>query len=355
MDYIPYNQQADPMYYWSQFANNLIGGLMQQQQKKNIGQDVQSILGYNQQMQQQPGPMPTGDIGALGQWATQAKAPQMPQMQSPMGNQMMLQGLLGGLTQSQSPLQQMQMLKTSRELQKPFYQPGVIENIETGEQRPYTYGEPIPQGYKIVREAQTVVNVGGQGGLTPATRTQLQGDIKEIDDMLTMVNQIEEMTEEPFLTYKGSAKAWFEREGEKLDVRKASDYLSRYSAWKSMAQDIYLKKRKQITGVAARPEEKSEIAQAVPDPTKNSYTEFVSKNNQLKRLLETHKKRYEYVLKQGVINPTKGDLAKYSLEQFRSGVEAPTSKEDFQNMLNSIENEKEARQYYNKWIDRFEW
>jgi len=175
MDYIPYNQQADPMYYWSQFANNLIGGLMQQQQKKNIGQDVQSILGYNQQMQQQPGPMPTGDIGALGQWATQAKAPQMPQMQSPMGNQMMLQGLMGNLMQS--PLEQ---------AQANYYQAGAIEKLQQPQRqglqsatnlRKEFQASPIYKNFLIVQDSANKMEAAyNESVVKPSTKSRVASD-----------------------------------------------------------------------------------------------------------------------------------------------------------------------------------
>jgi hypothetical protein len=204
-----------------------------------------------------------------------------------------------------------------RELQKPFYQPGVIENTETGEQRPYSYGEAIPKGYKIVREAKTEINIGGPQGLTPTTQTRLQEKITTIDDTLSSIDAIEDLTHDSFLTYKGRLKAGWQEFAEKAEFAGETDYLEKYSAWKALAQEIYLQKRREITGVAARPEEKTEIAEAVPDPTKNSPTSFRSKQKQLRNLLMAHKKRYEYALSQGIISPTKAQLAKIPLSQFK--------------------------------------
>lgn len=286
------------------------------------------------------------DMNALQLWAAsqlpQGQAgPQMgfPAMGHPMMQQLAAQNMMGNIFRD--PLETLEALKLQRDIEKPYYQPGVIENIETGEQRPYRYGDEIPEGFKIVREAQTVVNIGREG-LTPTTQTRLQEAISNIDDKLTMIDEIDNLTEDAFLTYRGRAKAYLSSIGEKAELAKASDYLKKYSAWKSVAQDLYLKKRHDITGVAARPEEKIEIAQAIPDPTKNSFSEFMAKSQQLRKILNAHKKRYEFVLSEGIINPTKEQLAQYSLEQFkqdnisnRSIIKRPTkllSDEEINNM-----------------------
>ena len=92
------------------------------------------------------------------------------------------------------------------------------------------------------------------------------------------------------------------------------DYLARYSTWKLPAQEIYLKKRHEITGVAANPAEKGEIAEAIPDPSKNTPTEFRSKLKQLRKMLLQAKNRKLMFRSIGIENPTDKQLSTVPLK-----------------------------------------
>ncbi len=108
----PYNPASDWRTYFAQGIENMIGGLMQGQERKLQGQDIQNISDYIRKMQTSPGAMPTpsgtttmADLQNLGQFVTGAKAPELPIARTNIGQQLITSLLMG---QMQTPLQKAQ-------------------------------------------------------------------------------------------------------------------------------------------------------------------------------------------------------------------------------------------------------
>jgi len=209
------------------------------------------------------------------------------------------------------------------------YRPDIIQNIETGEQRYIKPGEDIPMGWQVSKPPTSAVSVsiGGEAGLEKSTKGAVEREIKTIDDTLAIVNRISETTKDEYLTYGGKFTAGATRFGEKWGIAETlkdvpmvggvidKEFLRGYSIWLMGAQEIYLKKRHEITGVAANPAEKEEIALAIPDPIKNSPTEFKAKTAELIRLLTQSRNRLIIFRALGIPNPTKEQLSRVSLGQ----------------------------------------
>lgn len=108
----PYNPASDWRTYFAQGIENMIGGLMQGQERKIQGQDIQNIVNYMQGMQTSPGAMPTpsgtttmADLQNLGQFVTGAKAPELPIARTNIGQQLITSLLMG---QMQTPIKKAQ-------------------------------------------------------------------------------------------------------------------------------------------------------------------------------------------------------------------------------------------------------
>lgn len=106
--YIPYDPRSDPRFYAAQGLQNLLGGILQQAQQKQLTGDISSLLGYGQYQQQM-------QQALTGQQAAQQLPPeaaqgmmtpawpefqQFPQLQSPQAQQLAIQGLLRNLLMS---------------------------------------------------------------------------------------------------------------------------------------------------------------------------------------------------------------------------------------------------------------
>ena len=188
---------------------------------------------------------------------------------------------------------------------------------QLGEGQTWT-GDPVGEGnfqnvsFKPVATGQTInVNTGDATPLEKSTKGFIEKEIESIDGIMLTMQEIDKLTEDSFLTYPGQVAVGAQKYAEKVfgSPVLGNEKLAAYSAWKAMAQELYLQKRKQITGVAARPEEAAEIAQAVPDPTKDSPTQFRTKQAQLQRILQKHKDRLIKFRAVGIKNPTKEQLA----------------------------------------------
>jgi hypothetical protein len=107
--YVPY---TDPNKEFKESLLMIAQILGQKRQRKQEGLDIRDIVNYTKEMQTSPGQMPTPngmttmtDLQNLGQWITQAKAPQFPMPRTEYG-QNLAQTLLMG--QMQTPLQRAQ-------------------------------------------------------------------------------------------------------------------------------------------------------------------------------------------------------------------------------------------------------
>lgn len=195
---------------------------------------------------------------------------------------------------------------------KPSVSSSVAEYMST-----LTPGSPEWKEAAKITGGGTTVNVGtGASPLEKSTKGAVERQIEEIDDILLTLGEVDKLTQDEFLTYGGRLKAGGTKMGEKITGMEmpGSDFLGSYSQWQMLSQDLYLKKRKQITGVAARPEEAAEIAKAIPDPTKDSPSQFRAKQMLLQNVLQKHKERLVKLRAIGIENPTKEQLAAFPLE-----------------------------------------
>jgi hypothetical protein len=180
-----------------------------------------------------------------------------------------------------------------------------------------TPGSPEWKEAAKITSGGTTVNVGtGASPLEKSTKGAIERSIEEIDDILLTLQEVDKLTEDSFLTYGGQIKAKGTKLGEKITGQEfsSSPFLQNYSQWQMLSQDLYLKKRKQITGVAARPEEAAEIAKAIPDPTKDSPSQFRSKQILLQNIMKKHRDRLVKLRAIGIKNPTKEQLAAIPLD-----------------------------------------
>lgn len=260
---IPYNPQADPNYYLSQGIGNLMSNLMLSQDLRKVGQLT-------------PG------------------AQMMPQFQHPDVMRMAMMGLLSNLFPS--PGQQMQMLKTARDLQKPFYQPGIIENTETAEQRPYTYGDPIPSGWKIVREAQTKVEIG-VGQPASASERQAIAKTRASIDALNNLKNLFDSTQTQVGPVAGRVAPFAGLAGLTTDEQEA--FMAATSAFKNAVI-------KQITGAQMSEVEAKRIMKQIPDIT-DPPARWKAKWQQSKRNLEFLQRRRLQILQQSGLRVPLGD------------------------------------------------
>lgn len=85
-----------------------------------------------------------------------------------------------GMPEPMTPLDQARMAQIQRQMQKPDYQPGVIENKSTGEQRPYSWGDPIPPGWGLFKPPESVTKIDVNAA-APAERQALAQTQQSID------------------------------------------------------------------------------------------------------------------------------------------------------------------------------
>jgi len=198
-------------------------------------------------------------------------------------------------------------------------------------------GSPEWKEAAKITSGGTTVNVGtGVSPLEKSTKGAVERQIEEIDDILLTLGEVDKLTQDDFLTYGGRLKAEGTKIGEKITGAElpSSEFLGNYSQWQMLSQDLYLKKRKQITGVAARPEEAAEIAKAIPDPTKDSPSQFRAKQMLLQKILQKHKERLIKLRAIGIDNPTKEQLAAFPLET--KAQDTPETLEDIDKELAEI-------------------
>ena len=175
-------------------------------------------------------------------------------------------------------------------------------------------GSITPTEYPSSRVPSTNVTV--TSGIEKSTKGAVEQKIESLDTMLANIDEIDRTTEDSFLSYGGQLGAAATGFGEKLLGKKlaSSPYLAKQSAWKMLAMEQFLAKRKEITGVAANPTEQKDIAKAVPNPEGDSLTSFRSKQKQLRNMLQQHRNRLVLLRSQGIEDPTPEQLSKYPLK-----------------------------------------
>lgn len=172
------------------------------------------------------------------------------------------------------------------------------------------------------KEPSTVVNISDLFGVEKSTKGALEKEYVELETAITGLDNLEKSTKPEFLTYAGQARQYGGKKLEKLIGKPIDeDFQKAYAQWKGPAMREYLRFRKQITGVAARPEEKTEIAQAVPDPETDSYTQFMAKLRANKKMAKQMQTKLQLYRTLGIPAPTAEDLARVSFTEMPEGGE----------------------------------
>jgi hypothetical protein len=281
------------MTYWGMAASGLGGGLAQLLNAQNQQQDIQAL---SQQLGVQTPQMQSPQARALAlSGLQQALMPMNPLQRSQMMENYAQTQLLGaqlGQVGMPTPMTEGERLRLGLEerkfgfqKEKPFYQPGIIENTVTGKQRPYTYGEEIPEGYKIVREAQTVVNLGAPASAAERTAiAETRASIDNLNNLKELFDSLQTKTG-PITGRLEPVKGLF---GLSTDEQEA--FMAATSAFKNAII-------KEITGAQMSEVEAERIMKQVPDIT-DPPTRWRAKWQQSKKNLEMLQKRRMEILGQ---------------------------------------------------------
>jgi len=283
MFYLPYNQQADPNWYISQMFNNLMGGAGQGYQRNLMNQDLQALLNYR------------------------AGQGQMPQLQSPQSQQMMLQGLLGGLTQS--PLQQAQTAyygaKASQALQPEELQPSqqisqkkldminkLQARVEAG-----TATEKEKAMLEKMLAGQPMVQIG-LGQPASASERQAIAETRASIDALNNLKSLFDSTQTKTGPIVGRTSPIAGLFSMTTDEQEA--FMAATSAFKNAII-------KEITGAQMSEVEANRIMKQIPDIT-DPTVRWKAKWEQSKKNLEYLQKRRAEVLKQSGLRVPEGTV-----------------------------------------------
>lgn len=170
------------------------------------------------------------------------------------------------------------------------YQPGVIENVKTGEQSPYQWGEDIPSGWKIVKEASTIVNVG-QKPASASERTAIASGRASIDSLQNLNRLFNKNYVGPIVGRVSQAKDVFG-----LNPQDQSEFMAATTAFKNAII-------KEITGAQMSEAEAQRIMKQVPDIT-DAPTVWKAKWNQsIKNLRHLQNRRLEILEQSGLTVP----------------------------------------------------
>jgi hypothetical protein len=167
------------------------------------------------------------------------------------------------------------------------WKPGIIEKIGGTEQKPYNWGDDIPEGWKVVKTASTQINIGDITGLTKATKSKLQQEIIGLQDQLFDLKQAdlpsqqnpEGLFKREYLEHKGKLKGWISRQADKFGVGYEQDFLKRYAAWKGIVKKQTLAYRKLVTGVAGGPKEMKDIESTFINVNVDSPMQYLAKRD----------------------------------------------------------------------------
>lgn len=174
------------------------------------------------------------------------------------------------------------------------FKPGVIENTKTGKQQPYNYGDTIPEGYKIVNEAKTEVNVGLQPA-SASERTQIaetRASIDALNNLKTLFDSASTQTG-PIAGRVAPIAGLFGKTTKKME-----EFMAATFAFKNAII-------KEITGAQMSEAEATRIMRQVPDIT-DPPQRWIAKWEQSKKNLEMVQKRRLEILKQsGLTAPEK--------------------------------------------------
>lgn len=305
---IPYNPASDPWQYAAQGMQNMLGGMNTSADMQLLGQALQGggMQGLQSILPQLRDPQLRNAV--LGM-VMQGMQPLNPLEEA------QRQNYLASAKESNAKAKALGMPSTNTFTKtiwdsenKKGYEVLFLTDEKTGQTTPVEIlGEAVPSA--------TMGNVD-PNMLTTTTTTKVQGDIQASQDMLDNLQMIRSLYDPRFLEYKGKAAAWITSSKEKLGFKsdeEATAFLSNRQAFDALAQEVFLQKRKEITGVASNPAEQVDIARAVIDPTRDSPTQFESKLNLLETIQKRHMARLQQWLNFGVPNPTKKQLSEYPL------------------------------------------
>lgn len=292
------------------FAQPFAQGLGIMGQRGMAGQDIQAIQDWQgrqpaRQLEQQPGfvgpPTP------------------FPTMQSQMGQQLAVTGLMGSMfPKPMLPTQQIASRKLARI-------DSLGKKVQAGTA---TKSEQTMLDKMLAGEAQVQVFTGD---VAASTRAKLEQDIIGLDDTIATLEDIGTTFEPEFQTFFGQKRAggtaFLERAFnippakteaflKSAGITKEADpeFLARYTTFQTTAYERLNQAIKEITGVAVRPEERPRIAKQTVDPAEDSPTQFMKKQEETLRIANQMKKRRLVVLARGQL-PTKENLKRISLLQ----------------------------------------
>jgi len=181
------------------------------------------------------------------------------------------------------------------EQNKPSY--GVIENQVTGEQRPYTKGDDIPFGWKIVSSSATNVNITND--MTKKTQGTLEDVVYQSGERLAKLDRISELFDPSFLEWGGKARIAGGDKLIKAGVVVDKDYQQKYSTWKKDVDEYTMLWRKFITGVAGGEKEMSTIEKISINTKYDNSVSFQAKLAELKAFEEAAARRAKDLLSKG--------------------------------------------------------
>ena len=178
--------------------------------------------------------------------------------------------------------------------EKSVYKEGQIEEFKVGDEivtRKYTSGEWVNQDTAPRYKPTTNIDINVESPLTATTRTKLQQEIIDADQLLTDLDQAEKLFDESYLTYAGKGKAALTKIADKLGVDVGKEFLGKYSAWQGIVDKQTLTYRKLITGVAGGEKEMRDIARTYINTKDDSPTTFQSKQKIYRQNALAAKKR----------------------------------------------------------------
>ena len=242
-----------------------------------------------------------------------------------------IQGLLMGILQGKEMKYQRGLEQKKFGLEKALRESQIAYNLARSQEGPSGSDElnalrasilkgmsPEEQKSYLLKPSTKVETNVNLPSMEKSTKGAIERDIIDLRKQRALVEHALSTFEDEFLTIGGKAWGKAQRAGDVLGAPSilGTDYIKDKAAWMANAMPAFLEYRKYITGVAANPAEKGEIAEAMPDPKKNSPAEFRAKAQELLRIGRMMEARLEYLIEKGITDPSADDLSKYPLSRF---------------------------------------
>jgi len=169
-------------------------------------------------------------------------------------------------------------------------------------------------------------------GWTFAPETSLEASVKGkeqtkvigLADSAAKFAEIRETVKPEYLTIPGKIRLTTldlqEKAGATLSKESRKE-LSDFSTWKRSSYDAMNRYIKEITGAQMSEKEADRIRKAIPDPSRDGPTEFMSKLEGAQAEIDATIRRRQYFLDQGITVPTEQDFIANPLSRFKSDTE----------------------------------